>query len=539
MATEPRESNDLRLTGVSIASDVALLGRRSTNTEEIEIQEIREIMENEQRKQEQSRREGSGSSISSSDVEAQADGPTGPRAELVDSRYGYRIVLSSFLVHFIVLGLGYSWGVFLKEFEDEFGASEAELAWPGSMSLALMIALGPLSGFLADMFGPRKMIALGSMFQVTGLVLSSFTTEVWHLYITYGALIGIGNSLAYFPSVAMVSQWYDRRKGLMTGIAVAGSGIGGFIMGPLSEALIETVGTDWTFRIFAGLSFCTLMTAAYFAEFRVPRDPNVKRLKLEMFKVPRFSLLFTANLFASFGYLVPFFFVPTWAEDQGLSASFGALALGLINGGSAVGRITLGHFADRLGRLRTFYVCLVIAGAGMLWWPLCTEEWSVAIFSVYYGLFAGGFVSLNPVIVADLFGLDDLTSTMGTVMFGIAFGNLAGPVTAGALYDDKPELAFIISGMAMIVGGILVFCMRFMPEVDVKEVLATRASRMGSRVHLMDGEKKGSEAHMAISELLPDDEGEIVAGGEIAPPQAAEVFSGSRPTSTKDIMPVQ
>jgi MFS family permease len=71
------------------------------------------------------------------------------------------------------------------------------------------------------------------------------------LYLTQGVLFGVGASLAYYPAIAVPSQYFVKHRGLAIGIAVSGTGLGGFALAPLTNALINMVDIFWTLRILA------------------------------------------------------------------------------------------------------------------------------------------------------------------------------------------------------------------------------------------------------------------------------------------------
>jgi MFS family permease len=87
----------------------------------------------------------------------------------------------------------------------------------------------PLITILCRHFTPNLVMILGALFQGAGLIAASFASQMWHLYLSQGALVGVGVGCAYVPTVAILSQWFEGKRSLASGIAAAGSGVGGVL----------------------------------------------------------------------------------------------------------------------------------------------------------------------------------------------------------------------------------------------------------------------------------------------------------------------
>lgn len=171
-----------------------------------------------------------------------------------------------------------------------------------------------------------------------------------------------------------------------------------------------------------------------------------------------------------FGYWTPFYYLPSYIVSYGFSSSFGALVLGILNGASAVGRIVLGLIADRIGRVNMLVSCWFVASLMVLVWLFCTAAWSLIIFAILFGFSVGGFMSITPVVAADLMGADRLASVMGMLYFGNTFGNVFGPAIAGYLFD--------IAAPSFALGILFSFAMLFIGAISVGQVwLVQKSSR--------------------------------------------------------------
>ncbi|KAF9189589.1 hypothetical protein BGZ50_000689 [Haplosporangium sp. Z 11] len=383
--------------------------------------------------------------------------------------FGWLVVLASFIINFWAFGPTITFGVYQAHFlhENTFpGALPTDLSWVGSLGIASMFILGPFIAPMIRFMGLRAVVALGIVIASLGFIIASFATQLWHLYVTQGFLFGVGGGIVFFSSTSVTAQYFEKRRGLANGIAVAGSGIGGLALAPLTRYLVAKVGIQWCQRI---IGFCILgFMAAVFAFVK----PRVKAVKMgpifdfSVFKVPGFMYLLMTAFVVTFGYMVPIFLIPTYVQvELGLDATIGANLISTFSGINAASRIILGVAADKLGRTNTLFTCCFMAGLS------CVAIWSVSsnitiltVFMVFYGLFGGGFISIFPVVVAQVVGVERLAPALGILFFGNVVGNLLGAPIATAIMKAQGGSymgAILFAGFTPIVAAIFVLFIRF------------------------------------------------------------------------------
>ncbi|KAJ3375781.1 hypothetical protein GGF31_002985 [Allomyces arbusculus] len=359
------------------------------------------------------------------------------------------VVVASFLVNFTTLGIQYSFGIYQKylpnaEFKGR--ATAAEVSLVGSVSFGFMYLLGVYSGRLADVYGYRRMVLAGTVIMVVGLVLAAFATELWHLMVTQGLLLGIGCSVTYFPGVAVNAQWWDRYRSLATGIAVAGAGAGGLAVANGSEALLKSVGLKWTLLITALATLVLQLVAVALLKTRIPtrsrplREALSNAIDWQLFKTRAFPPLIIGVFLNPFGYLCPYYFIPSYCQAQGLADNSGAMLLTLINVTSVVGRIAVGFLADRWGNVNCYFASTMFAAISCLGiWLWTAAIPGLVVFAAVFGFCCGGLASLMPSVTAQLFGTKGLATSIGLIYSAEAVGHLAGPPLAALLIrDDSP-----------------------------------------------------------------------------------------------------
>ncbi|KAJ3416978.1 3',5'-cyclic-nucleotide phosphodiesterase (PDEase) (3':5'-CNP) [Chytridiales sp. JEL 0842] len=356
------------------------------------------------------------------------------------------VVFASFVIHFIVLGILYSFGVYQAYYVREKLGTPSVISFIGTLGAALVPAMGILSGRLAEKFGFQRMIFIGTTIMGVGLIAASFSNQVWQLYLTQGILTGFGSSIAYFPAVSAPVQWFVSKRGLTTGIAVSGSGFGGLFFAIVTQHLLESIGFAWTMRVTAAFCVVSVYAVIPFLKTRVPPSPSSKT-DWTVFRDTRFLLLICTGFFATFGNLVPLYFLPSYAvEKAGLTVAMGATMLSVYNGASAAGRIFMGIGADTFfGRMNSLVLCLSVSAISFLcMWTVATGLPMLIIFSIFNGFVAGGFISLFPVVIATIFGYQRLPSMIGMLYSIGAIGNFAGPPLAGIIKEKVGFTAAVL-----------------------------------------------------------------------------------------------
>lgn len=243
-----------------------------------------------------------------------------------------------------------------------------KISFIGTSATALMMALGLFITPVIQRLGFRGTMVIGTVFVPVSLILASFATQLWHIYLSQGILYGMAAAFVFSPSVTLPSQWFTARRSLATGIAVSGSGIGGVCLSPMIENLIRTVGYRNTLRIEGcfGFAILCIATALATSRYRPPRLTGDNNKWYHMFDrsllTPRFILLLCFGFFVPFGYIAPFFLAPQFVQSLGLDSASGAAMISVMSAANAIFRISLGYLADRVGRFNTLFLFTFFSG---------------------------------------------------------------------------------------------------------------------------------------------------------------------------------
>jgi len=162
----------------------------------------------------------------------------------MNKRQGLSVVFSAIAIQF-TLGIAYIWSVYQTGVANSvFKGDNAAAALVFSLVLAMLAVGSVIGGKLTAKYSTRRVVFIGGVILSLGCLLASFTNEnySWLLWVTYGAMGGIGMGCTYSTSIACAQKWYPHKKGLVTGVIVSALGFGGVVFTPIAEGMIEFFG---------------------------------------------------------------------------------------------------------------------------------------------------------------------------------------------------------------------------------------------------------------------------------------------------------
>lgn len=391
----------------------------------------------------------------------------------MSKRWG--IALAGMLI-MLCSGAVYIWGVFQGPLVKMFGWSQATAALTFSVTLGIFCFGTIVGGRIQDKFGPRQVASVGGLMIGLGVFLGSFTTadKAWLLYSTYGAMMGFGVGMIYTPVIACVSKWFPDRKGTITGLVVGSLGAGGLLFTPIAKSLVTSKGVLETFAIFGVVFGILIVGAAQFLQ-NPPAGykpfgwtPPVAGTKAaivarnyspkEMLATPQFYMLSSILLIGCISGLMVIPFGKILALQAGLSDYAATSAIMLISIGNASGRFLWGAAADKMGRVRTLMVLLLVSGVTMLFLNQL-QGWISLVGIGIVAFCYGGFLGTMPATVADFFGAKHLGVNYGLVLLFFSVSAVGAPIVSAMAKDATGNFksAFLIGGVASLCGLVVAF----------------------------------------------------------------------------------
>ncbi|SCG70444.1 L-lactate MFS transporter [Micromonospora inositola] len=370
------------------------------------------------------------------------------------TRGRWGLVVAAVLVQ-LALGAVYAWSVFNKPLQQEFGWSKAEAVLPFEVAIGTIFIGSLIGGRIQDRRGPRPVALGGGVLYAVGNMLASLTSssdQLWLLVLTYGVMGGIGLGAAYITPIAMLAKWFPDRRGLITGIAVAGFGFGAVIVAPVAKSLLN--GTSHKPSVFLPLGIAYLIAillgASFFRNppsgYQVPGfTPTVGGRAVagtrvytlgEALRTPQWYLL-TGILALNVACGIALISQASDAAQAitGASAATAATLVGILGLFNGAGRVVWAWLSDRTGRMQAFIGMLVLQAICFFILPHAT---AIALFAVLAALiylaYGGGFGTM-PATAADYFGTPNAGAVYGAMIVAWSIGGVTGPLVTALLYE--------------------------------------------------------------------------------------------------------
>lgn len=358
------------------------------------------------------------------------------------NRWG--LAAAGFLMQ-MALGAVYAWSVFRIPLARQFNWTISQVTLTFTICVFVLGISAFIGGLWLNKKGPRIVALTGGFLYGLGVFLASFSANrLWWLYLSYGLIGGIGLGFGYIVPIAVLVKWFPDRRGLITGIAVAGFGAGALVTAPVATRLIQHVGVLQTFAYLGVAYLLVTMATGYFMQnppdgWRpagwVPSTTQVKQRAAVDYTLGRalttwqwwalWALLF---LNTSAGISLISQESPIFQELAKASAIVAGAMVGIASIGNAVGRIFWASISDAITRRWTF-TAMYVTQVFLFW--ILPDTTSVAVLTslsfIILMCYGGGFGTM-PAFTADYFGSKNVGPIYGLMMTAwgcaSAFGSL-------------------------------------------------------------------------------------------------------------------
>lgn len=377
------------------------------------------------------------------------------------------VVLGAILIQ-LALGAIYAWSVFTPGLTDpngsyRFTATQTQIIF--SVGLAAFAIMTVIAGRLMARFPARTIAVTGGLIHGVGYILSGMIgANFIPLVLTMGLMVGVGIGLGYVVPIAVGVKWFPDKKGLLTGLAVAGFGLGAFfwiMAGGRWGHLIERFGTPAVFQIY-GVAFIILVLVGsiwmvnppegYKPEGWTPPPPakaattgSISLTSAEMLRTPQFYTLWFMYVTGALAGLMVIGNIALFGIDALSSAGMDPVLAKAKTGlamavffsiANAAGRIVWGSLSDKLGRRMSLFSMFLFQGVMLLlFYSMGSTESLFYLGALLIGFNFGGNFALFPAATADYFGNKTLGLNYGWVFTAYGVGGIVGPIMAGRFKD--------------------------------------------------------------------------------------------------------
>jgi len=397
------------------------------------------------------------------------------------------VVIGAILIQ-LCLGAIYAWSVFTPSLvAADWTKAQTQAVFAAGLALFAIVMV--IAGRLLPKWGPRKLAWSGGIVLGLGYLLAGLFggTNFWSIFFFIGILGGSGIGLAYVVPIAVGMRWFPDKKGLITGLAVAGFGFGALLWVKLAGAwgnLIADLGLNTTFSIYGIVFFITVFIGGIWMVFPAEgwkpkgwtppeevKDSKVKKIanlqSAEMLKTPQYYMILLTFAFGASAGLMSIGLMKLFPMQALTEAGFSQIAASGIAGtamavffslANGFGRIAWGAISDKLGRKTSIMVMMATQGIIVILF-----QWMAGTPALLYlgatliGFNFGGNFALFPTITADTFGAKYIGQIYGWVFLAYGIGGIFGPILGGKLGDmGNFPLAFTICGiLCLVAAGII------------------------------------------------------------------------------------
>ena len=345
-------------------------------------------------------------------------------------------------------GFVHVWSVFLPYVMDMTGWTQTQASFGFYLSSCIFVVGNILGGKWQIKYKSRTIAFWGGICFAAGVILSAFClhgSPIW-LYLSYGALQGIGQGMVYSIVLSTAQKWFPGRTGFASGVVVTANGLCAFFMAPISRYLLEKTGPETALlvvgiaiAVVCGLAFLCMTTPEkeWFTE-----DGQVLKKKKEkqstygmgeeypsgkMIRTRKFYYMVLAMMCG----LIPYYLLSpisqSMLQEQGIASG---IAVGAVMAGSllnAATRLLLPTLADKVGRIPCIRAVLAVSAAAMLMLTFGEGYPAVAAVVLMYVCF-GGIMGNFPSLTSSVFGMKHFGENYGYVMIGMMVASMGTPL---------------------------------------------------------------------------------------------------------------
>ncbi len=344
----------------------------------------------------------------------------------------------------VALGAVYAWSVFRIPLTKAHGWTISEVTFAFELAILCVGFAAFGGGIWMRRSGPRRVALTSALFYGLGTALAGTATSLTALYLTYGVVAGIGLGLGYIVPIATLVKWFPEKRGMITGLAVAGFGAGALVTAPAANWLIFHVGLSSTFETLGAVYLIVVSACAFWMRNPQPagaapgyptKSARASAEPQQQFTLQQalgtwqwYALWLTLFLNTTAGISIISQAAPMAQEMTSVTAATAAGLVGLISIANGSGRFLWAWFSDAVGRRTVFLVMFLLQAAAFLLLGHIHDFAALSLLSCVILLCYGGGFGTMPAFATDYFGDREIGSIYGLMLTAWGFAALFGPM---------------------------------------------------------------------------------------------------------------
>jgi len=379
------------------------------------------------------------------------------------------VIAAAAIVTQVCLGAVYGWSVFVGPLVASTGWSLTQVSLTFTIAIAFLGVGTIVGGIWQDRSGPRPVATLAGVLYGVGYLLAGWfvsTGSLAGLYVSYGALGGIGMGMGYITPVATLTKWFPDRRGLMTGVAVAGYGAGALVMSPFAARSVAVRGVPATFEILGVVYLILIVAAARFYSHPpvgwrpagwIPTGSVMRAASTDDFTVREamktatfWMLWLMLFLNVSAGIMIISQASPMAQQQARMTPVAAAGLVGVISMFNGAGRVLWAWASDAIGRARVYLLLYVIQAAIFFALPRLTDAVIFSAALAVIGFCYGGGFGTMPSFTADSFGSKFMGGIYGWILLAWAVASIPSPILIARLRQTTGQYDLAIFSIAAV-----------------------------------------------------------------------------------------
>ena len=375
----------------------------------------------------------------------------------------------------LALGAVYAWSVFRVPLSEAYGVEVSPVNLAFTITIFVLGFAAFAGGIWMGRVGPRTVAITSGVLYGLGIFLAGYSGgSLTLLYLTYGVLAGAGIGLGYIVPIATLVKWFPDKRGVITGIAVAGFGGGAVVAAQLAKSMVPAMGPFDTFKIF-GIGYLIVVVGAAFFMKNPPagyRPPGYNPASsgtgdrsgadyefggaIKTWQWYALWALLFLNVTAGISIIAEA--APMTGELTGAGTAAAATLVSIIAIFNGIGRFFWAALSDAIGRKWVFFTMFVIQAVLFVLLPIIGTSYLVfaTLVCIILLCYGGGFGTM-PAFTADYFGSANVGRIYGLLLTAWSFAAVVGPLLISYVHDSTGsyETGFYIIAGIMAVSAIL------------------------------------------------------------------------------------
>ena len=414
---------------------------------------------------------------------------------MVHAHYAWYIVGMAASLQLTTNFVSQAFNILLVVMEDSFGWSITAITLSFVFRSMIGALLAPVSGLLGDRYGAKRVMMVGAVCFVGGMLLLATISEVWQLYLYYSVVLGTAQALFQVNIPTTVAAWFKTKLGVAVGLQQSAGGMGASVLAPGLAILLSR--TDWqtAFLIIgAGGGVVIVGLLALFhsepadrgkqpygasEDGQTPAAPftgEVAKIRSRVFlkaarETKAFWFLPLVHHLGCIGHAIIMVHVVLYATTRGLSLEAATFIVSIYSLTSVGSRFMVPILADRMGAKGVMAMFYFIQGAAVLMLFWTQEIWQFYLFAAIFGVGFGGEMSAFLVVNRQYFGMGPVRTVFGIQSMGAGLGMALGALVGAWIYDTfgSYDVAWIVSLVASMAGMIAIFMMESTKRVLIPD----------------------------------------------------------------------